>query len=84
MTQMAADFTAQLLSPYQLNPLGLNPLRRILAQLVDLERVRAERGLKLFIAATNLRTGRARIFQSPSCPPTWSWPRPACRRCTRR
>ena len=62
---MAADFTAQLLSPYQLNPLGLNPLRRILGQLVDLERVRAERGLKLFIAATNLRTGRARIFQTP-------------------
>ena len=30
MTQMAADFTAQLLSPYQLNPLGLNPLRQIL------------------------------------------------------
>jgi NTE family protein len=65
LTQMAADFTAQLLSPYQLNPLGLNPLRRILGQLVDLERLRAERSLKLFIAATNLRTGRARIFQSP-------------------
>ncbi len=64
MTQMAADFTAQLLSPYQLNPLGLNPLRRIVGQLVDLERLRAERTLKLFIAATNLRTGRARIFRS--------------------
>ena len=64
LSQMAADFTAQLLSPYQLNPLGLNPLRRILGQLVDLERLRAERRLKLFIAATNLRTGRARIFQN--------------------
>ena len=65
LSQMAADFTAQLLSPYQLNPLGLNPLRRILGQLVDLERLRAERTLKLFIAATNLRTGRARIFRNP-------------------
>jgi NTE family protein len=64
LTQMAADFTAQLLSPYQLNPLALNPLRRILGQLVDLEGLRAERSLKLFIAATNLRTGRARIFES--------------------
>jgi NTE family protein len=64
LTQMAADFTAQLLSPYQLNPLGLNPLRRILGQLVDLERLRAERALKLFIAATNLRTGRPRIFRN--------------------
>jgi NTE family protein len=64
LSQMAADFAAQLLSPYQLNPLGLNPLRRILGQLVDLERLRAERALKLFIAATNLRTGRARIFHN--------------------
>ncbi len=64
LTQIAADFTAQLLSPYQLNPLGLNPLRRIVGQLVDLERLRAERRLKLFIAATNLRTGRARVFGS--------------------
>jgi NTE family protein len=63
LTQIAADFTAQLLSPYQLNPLGLNPLRRILGQLVDLERLRTERTLKLFIAATNVRTGRARIFR---------------------
>jgi NTE family protein len=65
LSQMAADFTAQLLSPYQLNPLGLNPLRRILEQLVDLERLRAERALKLFIAATNLRTGQPRIFRNP-------------------
>jgi NTE family protein len=63
LSQMAADFTAQLLSPYQLNPLGLNPLRRILAQLVDFERLRAARRLKLFIAATNLGTGQARIFE---------------------
>ena len=62
LSQMAADFAAQLLSPYQLNPLGLNPLRRILKKLVDFERLRAERAIKLFIAATNLRTGRARIF----------------------
>jgi NTE family protein len=64
LTQMAADFTAQLLSPYQLNPLGLNPLRRILEQLVDLERLRTERTIKLFVAATNLRTGQARIFRN--------------------
>jgi NTE family protein len=64
LTLMAADLTAQLLSPYQLNPLDLNPLRRILEQLVDLERLRAERRLKLFVAATNLRTGRARIFRN--------------------
>jgi NTE family protein len=64
LTQMAADFTAQMLSPYQLNPLGLNPLRRILEQLVDFERLRVERTVQLFVAATHLRTGRSRIFRS--------------------
>jgi NTE family protein len=69
LTQMAADFTAQMLSPYQLNPLGLNPLRRILEQLVDFERLRADRTLQLFVAATNLRTGQGRIFRSSELTP---------------
>ena len=64
MTQMAADFTAQLLSPYQLNPLDLNPLRNILGRLVDFERLQGERGVALFIAATDLRSGEARIFRN--------------------
>lgn len=62
LTQMAADFASQLLSPYQLNPFGHNPLRRILERLVDFERLQAEATLKLFVAATNLRTGDGRIF----------------------
>ena len=64
MTQMAADFTAQLLSPYQLNPLDLNPLRKILDQLVDFERLRGDRTVALFIAATDLRSAEARIFRN--------------------
>jgi NTE family protein len=32
----------QILSPYQLNPLGLNPLREIVTDLIDFERLRAE------------------------------------------
>jgi NTE family protein len=64
VSQMAADFTASLLSPYYLNPFDLNPLRSILEELVDFERLRAERVLQLFIAATNLRTGRGRVFRN--------------------
>jgi NTE family protein len=64
MTQMAADFAAQLLSPYQLNPLDLNPMRKILGQLVDLERLRRDRDIALFVAATDLRSGAARIFRN--------------------
>jgi NTE family protein len=64
LSQMAADFATTLLSPYHLNPLDLNPLRSIIEELVDFERLRAQRALQLFIAATNLRTGRGRIFRN--------------------
>jgi predicted acylesterase/phospholipase RssA len=60
----ALEATAQLLSPYQLNPLDINPLRDLLEHLVDFERLRRDRSLKLFIAATTLRTGSLRIFEN--------------------
>jgi NTE family protein len=64
LSQMAADLAANLLSPYLLNPFDLNPVRSIVEELVDFERLRRERGLQLFIAATNLRTGRGRVFRN--------------------
>ncbi|MGH6917569.1 MAG: patatin-like phospholipase family protein, partial [Geminicoccaceae bacterium] len=64
LSHMAADFAASLLSPYYLNPFDLNPLRSIVEELVDFERLRAERALQLFIAATNLRTGHGRVFRN--------------------
>jgi NTE family protein len=65
LTQMAADFAAQYLSPYQLNPLGANPLRPVLERLVDFDRLRAAEAPRLFIAATKIATGSARIFRNP-------------------
>ncbi len=50
-------------SPYQFNPLNLNPLRSILERTVDFERVRACNKTQLFIAATNVRTGALRVFR---------------------
>jgi NTE family protein len=51
-----------LLSPYDFNPLGFDPLRRLLAECIDFEAVR--RGpLELLIAATEVATGRARLFR---------------------
>jgi NTE family protein len=61
---VAALDATQLLSPYQLNPLDINPLRDLLERLVDFERLRRDHSLKLFIAATNLRTGALRIFEN--------------------
>jgi NTE family protein len=54
---------SQLLSPYQLNPLGLNPLRDLLQRLVDFERLRLASPIRLYIAATQVRTGRLKLFR---------------------
>jgi NTE family protein len=57
------DAVSGILSPYEFNPLNVNPLRVHLEQVVDFERLRATDDLKLFIAATNVRTGRGEIFR---------------------
>jgi NTE family protein len=62
LTRVALDLTAQLLSPYQLNPLGLNPLHDLLLRLVDFERLRATATPRLLLAATSVRTGTVRLF----------------------
>lgn len=59
-----AGMASQLASPYDLNPLNLNPLREVLNELVDFERVRACDKVDLFIGATNVETGRIQIFRS--------------------
>jgi NTE family protein len=57
------DLMSRLLSPYDLNPLGYNPLREILIENIDFERL-ARAAIKLFVTATRVRTGRGRIFRN--------------------
>jgi len=57
------DLMSRVLSPYALNPLDLNPLRRILAESIDFGRLTTS-PIKLFITATSVRTGRGRIFRN--------------------
>jgi NTE family protein len=57
------DLMSRLLSPYDLNPLGFNPLREILIESIDFERL-ARAPIKLFVTATRVRTGRGRIFRN--------------------
>ena len=54
----------RLFSPYQLNPFELNPLRDVVRAQFDFERLRRECPLKLFIAATTVRTGKVRLFHT--------------------
>ena len=53
----------RMLSPYQFNPLNYHPLRDVVEQSIDFERAAAA-GLpvKLFLSATNVRTGKVKIF----------------------
>jgi NTE family protein len=51
-------------SPYQLNPLDINPLRELLRAQVDFERLRRASPVQLFIAATHAASGRLRVFRT--------------------
>jgi NTE family protein len=62
------DLMARVFSPYDLNPGGFHPLQDILAESIDFMRL-ARSPVKLFITATNVRTGRGRIFRNPDITP---------------
>ncbi len=52
-------------SPYELNPLNINPLRELIADSVDFQRVNRCQRTRVFVTATNVRTGRAKTFTQP-------------------
>jgi len=57
------DMISRLLSPYQFNPLNWNPLRQVVEQSVDFDAVkRADCRLKVFLSATNVETGKVKVF----------------------
>ena len=51
-------------SPYQMNPFNYNPLRDLLAEAINFERVRRYQPIKLFICATNVQTAKVKVFTS--------------------
>jgi NTE family protein len=60
---VAMDLMARVVSPYNMNPMGANPLRAILAETIDFARL-SQSEIKLFVTATNVRTGRGRVFRN--------------------
>ncbi len=65
---LAFDLMSRMLSPYDLNPLGFNPLRSILAESIDFDRLK-QAPMKLFVTTTSVRTGRGRIFRNAEITP---------------
>jgi NTE family protein len=65
---MLSETMTRMFSPYDLNPLNAHPLRGILADTVDFACL-AKAPMKLFITATNVRTGTGRVFRNAEITP---------------
>jgi NTE family protein len=56
------DALSRYFSPYDVNPLNINPLKDLIERFVDFDALRANSDLQLFVSATNVQTGRVRVF----------------------
>ena len=56
------DLFTHYASPYEFNPLDMNPLRDLIHKMIDFEKVRACKELKIFVAATNVNSGKIAVF----------------------
>jgi NTE family protein len=65
---VAMDMMARVVSPYDSNPFGTNPLRSILTDMIDFPRL-PQSSIKLFVTATSVRTGRGRVFRNDQITP---------------
>jgi NTE family protein len=59
---MMLDTIGRALSPYQTNPLNWQPIRTVLEEEIDISRIRRSKTINLFVSATNVRTGKIRVF----------------------
>lgn len=57
------DLLSRVASPYETNPFKYNPLRQLIETTVDFEKVRACKDIELFIAATNVQSGKIKVFE---------------------
>ena len=58
------DAATRTLSPYELNPFDINPLRDMLDQLIDFDRLRAASPVAVFVSATDVTSGHGRVFRT--------------------
>lgn len=58
----AADLFSRIFSPYDTNPLDINPLREVVEEIIDFDSVRRCNRFKVFITATNVWSGKGEVF----------------------
>lgn len=61
--QIFVDAMSRLMSPYDFNPLNINPLKDLIGRFVDFDAIRNCEALDLFVSATNVHSGRLRVFR---------------------
>jgi NTE family protein len=64
-----ADMLTRMFSPYELNPRNQNPLRDLIDEVIDFERLRAVAAPRLFVCATNVLNGRLKVFENGEMTP---------------
>ncbi|MEL7485811.1 MAG: patatin-like phospholipase family protein [Pseudomonadota bacterium] len=60
----AFDMFTRTLSPYQFNPFDINPLRDVLERCIDFDSLRTCQKTKLYLSATNVRSGKVHVFNT--------------------
>ncbi len=64
-TYHAFQLMTHMFSPYQLNPFNFNPLKDVLLKLIDFDALaQSERATRVFLSATNVRTGKIKVFEN--------------------
>jgi NTE family protein len=58
------DAVSRVFSPYAANPFNFNPLREVVEREIRFANLRSGGSMKLFISATNVETGRLRVFEN--------------------
>ncbi len=63
------DMLSRIWSPYMLNPTNYNPLLTILQETIDFKAIKKSSAIQLFITATHVESGQARVFTCPELSP---------------
>ncbi len=58
------DFMSKIMSPYQMNPHNVDPLKDVINELFDLEKLNDFDAVKIFLAATHVYTGKLKVFSN--------------------
>jgi NTE family protein len=64
MSYLWCDMVSRVCSPYQINPNNFNPLQNVLEEMIDIELIQSSKAPQLFITATNVQTGKIKVFNN--------------------